>query len=316
MFLLFYSQINPVLSLNNYHDELWDRNKFPYPVLVTWSGKENTPKVFNSTFKVPANSPSLIANFYSTPQIFNEVYQSNSQANQDIIVAKYLNEKKNGYFVDLAANDYKIYSNTLNLERKNQWSGICVEPNPKYHVGLLSNRTCLLVTNPVSSYSNQIVDFNFHDELSGIISETTDNKPGSAEIHTSMTTISLMQLFHYANTPRVIDYLSLDVEGSEYDVLEHFDFGSYTFLIMTIERPIPALHKLLAKHNYWYLEEVAYWGDIMYIHESLPNFHHLMMKNQATRNETTWALQNPFILHPSYAHHHLKKSDHKLKSGG
>ena len=37
------------------------------------------------------------------------------------------------------------------------------------------------------------------------------------------------------NAPKYIDYLSIDTEGSEYEILKNFDFEKYVFKIITIE---------------------------------------------------------------------------------
>ena len=37
------------------------------------------------------------------------------------------------------------------------------------------------------------------------------------------------------NAPREIDYLSIDTEGSEFDILSHFDFNKYQFRVITCE---------------------------------------------------------------------------------
>jgi hypothetical protein len=52
-----------------------------------------------------------------------------AQVHQDEIVVDLLG--KQGYFIDLASNDAKDFSNTLALERNGlQWQGLCIEPNP------------------------------------------------------------------------------------------------------------------------------------------------------------------------------------------
>ena len=55
----------------------------------------------------------------------NEI--SSSQLGQDLWVIDTMKYKKNGYFVDLGALDGLTHSNTLMLENKYSWSGICVE---------------------------------------------------------------------------------------------------------------------------------------------------------------------------------------------
>ena len=72
------------------------------------------------------------------------------QEMQDCIVHALLQGKKGGTFIDLAANHWQTFSNTLSLERDHGWSGLCIEPNPVYHAGLMQNRTCSLVAAYVS----------------------------------------------------------------------------------------------------------------------------------------------------------------------
>ena len=47
------------------------------------------------------------------------------------VIVDVFDYKTNGFFVDLAAQHAKIDSNTYVLEKDLNWSGICIEPNPK-----------------------------------------------------------------------------------------------------------------------------------------------------------------------------------------
>ena len=51
----------------------------------------------------------------------------------------------------------------------------------------------------------------------------------------TVPSITLLDVLNYYNAPNNIDYLSLDIEGSEYDVLSSFDFETYNIKILTIE---------------------------------------------------------------------------------
>lgn len=68
---------------------------------------------------------------WSTVQVFygvsEEVKRWQSQVKQDRIVAALTRQKQGGFFVDLAANDAKILSNTVGLEQKLNWNGKTVE---------------------------------------------------------------------------------------------------------------------------------------------------------------------------------------------
>jgi hypothetical protein len=54
-----------------------------------------------------------------------------SQVGQDRTIAEIFDEKRGGFFLDLAANDAAVLSNTLTLEQSFGWRGICVEANPE-----------------------------------------------------------------------------------------------------------------------------------------------------------------------------------------
>ena len=74
---------------------------------------------------------------------------------QDCMAYSLLRRKKGGTFIDLAANDWRIFSNSLSLERDHGWTGLCIEPNPVYHPGLLRYRTC----DVVSAYVSETEEF-------------------------------------------------------------------------------------------------------------------------------------------------------------
>ena len=80
-------------------------------------------------------------------------------------------------------------------------------------------------------------------------------------------TKSLVSILKNYNAPKIIDYLSLDVEGAEFDVLKNFNFTDYKFLSMTIERPSKELNDLLFRNNYVFVKN--YKVDTFYVHKDL-----------------------------------------------
>ena len=69
-------------------------------------------------------------------------FKSHSQVQQDKVIHTMF--PWSGYFIDLAANDWKYLSNTYSLERYGGWNGLCIEPNSIYWEGYL-NRRCMQV---------------------------------------------------------------------------------------------------------------------------------------------------------------------------
>jgi hypothetical protein len=191
-----------------------------------------------------------------------------AQVHQDEVVVDLVG--KNGYFIDLAANDAKEWSNTLSLERYHDWNGLCVEPNPTYWYGL-SHRKCTVVGALVGS-SVEKVNVKFRGVFGGIVGKMDEklakrkHEP-DAQVEQRYTA-PLIDVFRKFNVPHTIDYLSLDVEGAEYLIMKDFPFSEYKIRIMTIERPSNDLKKLLEDHDYMHLRDFAWWGETLWAHKS------------------------------------------------
>jgi hypothetical protein len=76
-------------------------------------------------------------------------------------VLEILGNKTGGFFIDCASGDSAKRSTTLALEDEMRWSGICVEPNPRYHRALLDRRRCSLVSAIVGPADDEPVSFTF-----------------------------------------------------------------------------------------------------------------------------------------------------------
>jgi len=67
-------------------------------------------------------------------------------------------------------------------------------------------------------------------------------------------TISLEDLLDKYNSPKIIDYLSIDTEGSEFEILSNFNFDKYQFRVITCEHNFqPAkerIYSLLTARGY------------------------------------------------------------------
>jgi len=165
---------------------------------------------------------------------------SKAQLHQDIFVLLVTNFKKNGFFVEFGATNGVELSNTLLLEKSYGWNGILAEPARIWHKDLLKNRKASIETNCVWKTSGDIVNFNMVDmaELS-TITEFSDRDGHHKQRENGMTydieTISLNDLLKKHNAPKQIDYLSIDTEGSEFEILNNFDFNEYNISIITCE---------------------------------------------------------------------------------
>ena len=206
--------------------------------------------------------------FNDTPAKVKPDQKSFSQVGQDDIVLDLLGS--NGYFIDLAANDALEFSNTLALERKG-WTGLCVEPNSAYWYGL-SHRKCTVVGALVSGTKTETVKVQFRGVFGGIVGKL-DNRlanrkkePDAPQV--TRYTAPVTEVLNQFSVPKTIDYMSLDVEGSEFEIMKDFPFDKYTIRLLTVERPNKQLKELLTENGYIYLAELAPWGEYLWCHES------------------------------------------------
>jgi hypothetical protein len=193
-----------------------------------------------------------------------------AQANQDQVVWALLRQKTNGYFIDLAANDALELSNTVSLEVNAQWRGLCVEPNPMYWYNLTYFRTCHVVAAVVGKTRMEPMYFRYDaGDHGGIVGDRFDNGKRWQRKSLLQYTVPLLEVLQYHQAPRVIDYLSLDVEGAEEFILESFPFDQYTISILTVERPDESLRNLLEQHGYQFLKRLTKWGETLWAHKSV-----------------------------------------------
>jgi len=176
-----------------------------------------------------------------------------SQCRQDEWVLEETNKKRNGYFVEFGATDGKTISNTYGLEKDYGWTGIVAEANPIYKDALIANRSCAIYTGAVYSHDDG-VKFNMAvaSDLSTISGYGTDDEHAINRLSGNLInveTCTLRQLLERNDAPTNIDYISIDTEGSEYDILECFfddpQSDKYNVQLFTVEHNFtPAREKI------------------------------------------------------------------------
>lgn len=182
----------------------------------------------------------------------------------------------NGYFVELGANDGVTQSNSLYFEKHRNWRGLLVEPAPQNFLKCRQNRSarnsiycaaCVsfdyghefvriayanLMSTPVSLESD-IQDPRAHAELG-------DRFLGSGETVFEFGAVArtLNSLLLDAHAPKQIDFLSLDVEGAELEVLKGVDHQIFRFKYLLVEcRDFARLSVYLEKQGYPFVEKLS-----------------------------------------------------------
>jgi len=192
--------------------------------------------------------------------VFARRARSRSQILQDLWVCYELEDKFGGFFVEFGATNGLTNSNTWLLEKAYGWSGILSEPNPVWHRDLSANRACRIDHRCVSSVSGRMIPFLLADhadpELSGIAEFSGGDHFSEVRARGQLAeieSISLNDLLSEYRAPQEIDYLSIDTEGSELDILSAFDFSRYAIRLISVEqnsRTAGPIEQLLRSHGY------------------------------------------------------------------
>ena len=199
---------------------------------------------------------------------------SRAQFFQDLWVLFELGEKRGGYFVEFGASDGQLLSNTWLLEQQHDWTGILAEPNPVNHP-TLEPRRAVLDTRCV--YASTGAHMEFHATDNSVLStlaqfSDSDFHAATRQARRSITveTVSLDDLLDQHHAPSIIDYLSIDTEGSEYDILAAYSFRRRFRCISVEHNFTPAratIDRLLRAKGYVQRFPYASQADSWYVHQ-------------------------------------------------
>lgn len=174
-----------------------------------------------------------------TARLIRLLKSSKSQLRQDLVVLSYLQFKRDGFFVEFGAADGLKLSNTYLLESQFSWTGILAEPARTWHRSLGLNRRCHIDHRCVWNESNKSLNFFERDfkECSGL--QLSKKGSGISDFllmkKYKVTTVTLNDLLEEYSSPKIIDYLSVDTEGSEFEILSSVNFDKYIFRFISCE---------------------------------------------------------------------------------
>lgn len=196
---------------------------------------ENSSILFS---ELPEKSKKIISPFMP---------HSKSQLAQDLFVLAFSKNTKSKFFVEFGATDGLHLSNTWLLEKKLGWEGILAEPAKIWHKSLKKNRDCIIETKCVAAKSGlryKFLEVNESEKGSPSISSVekySKNGDWASKIRLDnckryeVETISLNDLLDKHNAPKEIQFLSIDTEGGELDILKGYDFNKRKILIICVE---------------------------------------------------------------------------------
>ena len=196
-----------------------------------------------------------------------------SQFGQDKhIIENIWPDKIDGYFVEVGALDGILHSNSYALE-KIGWSGVCIEPDPDRFSKLCNNRRCYCTNSPLYNVDGKVIKFWCMGSLSGIDDTLNRYRHKTKKAKSiQLVTSTLDSVLDDVNAPDFIEYLSIDTEGSELQVLEGVNLRTRIFGYITVEHnkeneKREAIRCLLESSGYRHFR--SHKMDDDYIHESI-----------------------------------------------
>ena len=171
--------------------------------------------------------------------------KSYSQLGADLVAYALHKGKKDGFYVDIGAHNGVEISNTLLFENLG-WRGFCVEASPKTYESLRKNRKCDCYN--LAVYSKNIGKMKMATTSASVLDSLEANLTpkhkkrmqfeGGRDENLQFVEVQSATFGEImANYPDIkhIDFMSLDIEGGEFEVLKGIDFDKYTFSLMAIE---------------------------------------------------------------------------------
>ena len=175
---------------------------------------------------------------------------------------------ESGFYIELGANDGITQSNTIFLEKRG-WKGILIEPSLNKFLECKTNRSNAnyFFCNAVISfdYQDKYVDMQYSNLMTIATSLNNNIKDVASHLKSSEKFLSPHeQIFEYgavartlndilieSKAPKIIDFFSLDVEGSETEVLRGIDFSEFTFRNILVEtQNHKSIHEFLTNKGY------------------------------------------------------------------
>jgi FkbM family methyltransferase len=161
------------------------------------------------------------------------------------LIAAFFGGRK-GYFVEVGANEPRARSQTWHLEQAG-WTGVLIEPQPALVAKLRAQREAKVFAVACSSPANAGHTLPLH--VAGPLSslDRTRMAPGATpETVIEVPVRTLDSVLTEAGAPTRFDFLSIDVEGHEIEVLRGFDIARWQPRLILLEDHVADL----SKHRY------------------------------------------------------------------
>jgi FkbM family methyltransferase len=174
---------------------------------------------------------------------------------ESAVTHKYFKDAAPGFFIEVGASDPVVHSQTYALEQQG-WTGVLVEPLPDKARQLRLRRKAQVFQVACSGPEDDGKPLDFY--VAGMYSSLRAQSVTAGVTPVDQITVQGMTLdsiLSQVRAPASIDFVSIDVEGHEIDVLDGFDLARWLPKILVVEDLLmtPRLNRYLTARGYkWF----------------------------------------------------------------
>lgn len=207
--------------------------------------------------------PDVIKNAisYSALQDINVSY---AQEGEDIILNRFLAYQHKGFYVDIGAHHPTRFSNTY-LFYKKGWSGINIDAMPGSMAEFQKLRPRdINIEIPISAKKQELKYFVFNEPALNTFSPSKAKAVAELENYELINSIDIETfplsdvLDQYLPPAQGIDFLTIDAEGLDFEVLTSNNWDKYQPKIILIESTMTSLENIEENQIYLYLKQLGY----------------------------------------------------------
>jgi FkbM family methyltransferase len=190
--------------------------------------------------------------------------KSYSQEGEDLILRRIFDKQASGFYVDVGAHHPRRFSNTCNFYRCG-WTGINIDPNPDAMRAFRTDRSRdINIQCGVADHPGNLTYYRFDEAAlntfdAGVVKSRLANTPfklmGSIEVRVErLATI----LERYLPANQAIDFLTIDAEGMDLQVLKSNDWQRYRPRCVLVESLGVSLEDALRGEIFLFMKNQGY----------------------------------------------------------
>ena len=162
----------------------------------------------------------------------NLLLESKSENGQDLFALFSNKYMRGGTFLEFGAYDGVTFSNTFLLERLLNWSGVLLDPIPRHFEEMNINRNCVSIHAAITASKKEFVKI--LESPASNLSKPVSERSITDKTH-NVPAFTLSEIIDKYFPTKSLDFLSIDVEGEDLEILASIDFSKYEIKSICVE---------------------------------------------------------------------------------